>query len=110
MIIIWAKISDIFGRKQATLATSLIFVAFSAGCGASQTITQLIVNRVFQGIGAAGCVSMALTVAYEMVPKGRYPSVAAQLATASAVGSLAGPIIGGGVAEKASWRWVFLLK
>ena len=53
---------------------------------------------------------MALTIAYEMVPKGRYPSIAAQLATASALGSLAGPVIGGGVAEKASWRWVFLLK
>ncbi len=110
MIITWAKISDIFGRKQATLATTLIFVAFSTGCGVSQTMTQLIVNRVFQGIGAAGCVSMALTVAYEMVPKGRYPSVAAQLATASALGSLVGPVIGGGIAEKATWRWVFLLK
>ena len=110
MIIIWAKISDIFGRKQATLATTFIFVAFSTGCAVSQTMTQLIVNRVFQGIGAAGCVSMALTIAYEMVPKRRYPSIAAQLATATALGSLAGPIIGGAVAEKASWRWVFLLK
>ncbi|KAF6221940.1 hypothetical protein HO133_001908 [Letharia lupina] len=109
MIIIWGKISDIFGRKQATLATTLIFIMFSAGCGASQTMTQLIVNRVFQGIGAAGCVSMALTIAYEMVPKSQYPSIAAQLATASALGSLAGPVIGGGVAEKATWRWVFLL-
>lgn len=109
MIIIWAKISDIFGRKPATLATTLIFIMFSAGCGASQTMIQLIVNRVFQGIGAAGCVSMALTIAYEMVPKSQYPSIAAQLATASALGSLAGPVIGGGVAEKATWRWVFLL-
>ena len=110
MIIIWAKISDIFGRKQATLATTLIFIVFSAGCGASQTMVGLIVNRVFQGIGAAGCVSMALTIAYEMVPKSQYPSIAAQLATASALGSLTGPIIGGGVAEKGTWRWVFLLK
>lgn len=82
----------------------------SAGCGVSQTMIQLIVSRVFQGIEAAGCVSMALTIAYEMVPKSNYPSIAAQLATASALGNLAGPVIGGGVAEKATWRWVFLLK
>ncbi|CAF9905284.1 MAG: hypothetical protein ALECFALPRED_000206 [Alectoria fallacina] len=44
-----------------------------------------------------------------MVPKSQYPSIAAQLATASALSSLAGPVIGGGVAEKATWRWVFLL-
>jgi MFS family permease len=41
MIIIWAKISDIFGRKSAAIATMTIFVLFSAGCGAAQTMTQL---------------------------------------------------------------------
>jgi MFS family permease len=41
MIIIWSKLSDIFGRKPAILATLSIFTAFSAGCGAAQTMTQL---------------------------------------------------------------------
>ena len=40
-LIIWAKLSDIFGRKLfATLAAS-IFIIFSGACGAAQTITQL---------------------------------------------------------------------
>ena len=73
-------------------------------------MTQLIVNRVFHGIGAACCASMALTIAYKMVPKSHYPSIAAQLATANALSSLAGPVIGGGVAENTTWRGVFLLK
>ncbi len=109
MLIIWAKFSDIFGRKQAVMATMMIFVLFSAGCGASQTMSQLIVNRAFQGIGAAGCVSMALVIAYEMVPKERYPAIAAEIAAATALGSLVGPLIGGGISEKTTWRWVFLL-
>lgn len=109
MIIIWAKCSDIFGRKQSIIATMLIFVVFSGGCGASQTISQLIINRAFQGIGAAGCVSIALTIAYEMVPKEKYPAVAAELAAATALGSLVGPLIGGGISERSTWRWVFLL-
>ena len=109
MIIIWAKISDIFGRKQATMATMFIFVVFSAGCGASRTMTQLIINRAFQGIGAAGCVSMALVIAYEMVPKEQYPAIAAEIAAATALGSLVGPLIGGGVSERSTWRWAFLL-
>jgi MFS family permease len=41
MLIIWAKLSDIFGRKPAIIATMAIFVAFSGGCGASQTMDQL---------------------------------------------------------------------
>ncbi|KAI9788799.1 MAG: hypothetical protein M1816_006580 [Peltula sp. TS41687] len=109
MIIIWAKLSDIFGRKQAIMATVIIFVVFSGGCGASQTMNQLIINRALQGIGAAGCVSMALVVAYEMVPKEQYPAIAAEIAAATALGSLVGPLIGGGISEKSTWRWVFLL-
>lgn len=109
MIIIWAKFSDIFGRKQATMATMLVFVVFSGGCGASQTISQLIINRAFQGIGAAGCVSMALLLAYEMVPKEKYPAIAAEIAAGTALGSLVGPLIGGGISERSTWRWVFLL-
>ena len=108
-IILWAKCSDIFGRKGAIMTTMLIFVAFSGGCGASQTMTQLIANRAFQGIGAAGCWSMALVIAYEMVPKEKYPATAAKLGAATALGSLIGPLIGGGISERSTWRWAFLL-
>ncbi|PVI01633.1 MFS general substrate transporter [Periconia macrospinosa] len=108
MIIIWAKLSDIFGRKWPMITTVAIFVAFSGGCGAAQSMDQLIICRVFQGIGAAGCSSLALTIAYEMVPKDKYPVQAAQLAGATAFGSLVGPLIGGGASQNAEWRWVFL--
>ena len=108
-LIIWTKISDISGRKPTIIASLLIFVVFSGGCGASQTMAQLITNRVFQGIGAAGCVSVALVIGYEMVPKKQYPAMAAKIASASALGSLVGPLIGGGVSERSTWRWVFLL-
>ena len=109
MLIIWAKFSDIFGRKPAIIATLLVFVLFSAGCGASQNMSQLIINRAFQGIGAAGCVSMTLVIGYEMIPKENYPALAAKIAAATALGSLVGPLIGGIISEKSTWRWVFLL-
>ena len=40
-IIIWAKLSDIFGRKHTLAACLLIFTAFSGGCGGAQTMNQL---------------------------------------------------------------------
>lgn len=107
MIIIWAKFTDIFGRKQAIMAAMFIFVVLSGGCGASQNISQLVINQAFQGIGAAGCVSMALVIAYEMVPKEKYPVGAAELAAATALGSLVGPLIGSGISERSTWRWGF---
>lgn len=74
------------------------------------SLPSRIVNRAFQGIGAAGGVSMALVVAYEMASAEQYPGIAAQIGAAVALGSLAGPLIGGGVSEKSTWRWIFLFK
>ncbi|KAF7899396.1 hypothetical protein EAE99_012317 [Botrytis elliptica] len=109
LLIIWAKISDIYGRKPAMIISMLIFTVFSGGCGAAHTMMQLIVCRVFQGVGAAGAVSLALVAAYEMVPKDKYPLQAALIGSAIALGSLVGPLIGGGVSEHSTWRWVFLI-
>lgn len=41
VLIIFAKFSDIFGRKPIFLLSTAIFIIFSAGCAAAQTLTQL---------------------------------------------------------------------
>jgi MFS family permease len=69
-----------------------------------------IIFRAFQGIGAAGCVSLGLTIAYEMAPQKEYPKYAAIISSVSALGSLVGPLIGGGFSENVSWRWIFIIK
>jgi MFS family permease len=46
MIIIWAKLSDILGRKPIALAAMAIFTIFSGACGAAQTMTQLYVSSL----------------------------------------------------------------
>ena len=104
MIITWPKLSDILGWKEATMATIIVFVVFSGGCAASHTMNQLSINRALQGVGAAGCVSMALTIAYDMVPKEQYSAIAAEIATATALRSLVVPLIGGGISERSTWR------
>lgn len=38
---IWTKVSDIVGRKLTTLASLVILLAFSIGCGCAQTVDQL---------------------------------------------------------------------
>jgi MFS family permease len=40
-LIIWANLSDVFGRKLTFAAANVIFLAFSAGCGAAQSMSQL---------------------------------------------------------------------
>ncbi|PQE07474.1 major facilitator superfamily transporter protein [Rutstroemia sp. NJR-2017a BBW] len=43
-LIIWAKLGDIFGGKPMLMTSMVIFMAFSGGCGAAQTMTQLCVH------------------------------------------------------------------
>jgi MFS family permease len=44
MMVVWAKLSDVAGRKNALMVSLLLFSAFSAGCGVAQTLTQLFVQ------------------------------------------------------------------
>lgn len=69
-----------------------------------------VVCRAFQGVGAAGCISLAIVMIYEMVPASKYPLFMAIQSLANALGSLCGPLIGGGVSEYSTWRWAFLIK
>lgn len=50
----FTRISDVIGRRNAFVASYLLFLAFSLGCGFAQTLDQLIVFRTMQGIGGSG--------------------------------------------------------
>src|SRR3954466_12673496 len=51
---VWGKSGDLYGRKHMYLASVAVFVAGSALSGAAQSMAQLIVFRVVQGLGAGG--------------------------------------------------------
>ncbi|EFY95048.1 MFS transporter [Metarhizium robertsii] len=79
VIIIFAKFSDIFGRKPIFLLSTATFIIFSAACSAAQTLTQLIVFRAFQGIGGGGCFSLCTIMVFDLVPPENVPIAAPAL-------------------------------
>lgn len=108
-LIIFAKLSDIFGRKLLFCIALLIFTIFSAACGAAQNITQLIVFRAFQGMGGGGCFSVPTAICLELVPKDKYAALTSFISLVFSSSMIAGPIVGGAIAKNTTWRWVFLL-
>ncbi|KAL8710580.1 MAG: hypothetical protein Q9220_004804 [cf. Caloplaca sp. 1 TL-2023] len=108
-LIILSKLSDIFGRKPLIVFAILIFVAFSAGCGAAKTLNQLIILRAFQGIGGGGIYTLVFVIAGEIVPLVKFAGIAATLSLTFAVSSALGPILGGLICDHSTWRWVFYL-
>ncbi len=107
MVPIAGKLSDLFGRKTLYLIGMTIFIAGSALCGAAQSIGQLILFRAIQGIGA-GCVqptvSALLADIFPPEQRGRWQGVNGAIWGLS---SVLGPVLGGYLAEHASWRWIF---
>ncbi|KAF2230324.1 MFS general substrate transporter [Viridothelium virens] len=109
VLIVFAKLSDIFGRKTLLLVAIFLFVVFSAACGAAQTIQQLIVFRAFQGVGGAGNYSLCSVIFFELVPEEKYAKYTSSVSVVYSLSLLLGPIFGGAISQSSTWRWVFLL-
>lgn len=104
---LYGKVSDLYGRKPLFLGAITVFVIGSLAAGASQTMTQLIVSRAVQGVGAGGLLAMAQTILGDVVSpreRGRYIGY---FGAVFAVSSVIGPLLGGFFVDSLSWRWVF---
>ncbi|SPJ85735.1 related to multidrug transporter [Fusarium torulosum] len=108
-LVIYAKLSDVFGKKTMLLLALLIFTVFSGLCGAANNIIDLIILRAFQGIGASGIYAMILAIAPSLVPIGQYAKYMGIMSTVFITASVLGPILGGVISQHSTWRWVFLL-
>lgn len=109
VIVIFAKLSDVFGRKLVLVGCIVGFTIFSGGCAAAQTIEQLIILRAFQGLGAGGCFTLSATVLLESVHPAQYGSSVAKTGLAVILAMVLGPILGGAISEHTTWRWIFLI-
>jgi MFS family permease len=108
-LIIWAKLSDIYGRKLFIIVAVSIFVIFSALCGAAQTALQLIIFRAFQGLGGSGMYSITMTIFFDLVPPELYATYVSSVSVFFGLAMLLGPVIGGGITNDTTWRWIFLI-
>jgi len=68
------------------------------------------VFRAFQGLGGSGIYAMSTVIASEMVPPEKFGMYMGIISAVFALSSILGPVLGGVISGKATWRWVFLLK
>jgi MFS family permease len=104
---LWGRASDILGRKRLYLAGVTLFLVGSALCGAAGSMAFLIFARAFQGLGAGAIMPLTLTSIGEMYSLQERAKVQAFVSGVWGVSALIGPLVGGVLAEHASWRWVF---
>ena len=104
-----AALGDRFGRRRTFTVGLALFVAASATCALAPDAGFLIAARAVQGAGAALLVPNALAlVSAAFAPERRGQALGIpQGITGLAV--VAGPVIGGAVAQGIDWEWIFWL-
>ena len=107
LFIFGGRVGDIFGRKRALIAGSLLFGVASLACGFAPTVEILVICRVLQGAGAALIYPSAIAVISNAFPEERRAWAVGMVYGLAAVGTAIGPFYGGAIAELATWRLLF---
>lgn len=106
---IFGKLSDLYGRKLFLLGGVVVFLIGSALCGSAQSMTDLVIFRGFQGIGAGCTQAMAFTTIADVFPPSQRGRVSGIFGAVFGLSSVIGPTVGGFLTDGPGWRWVFLV-
>jgi EmrB/QacA subfamily drug resistance transporter len=120
MIPIVGKLSDQFGRKWFLLSGTVLFLLGSTLAGTAQSMSQLIIFRGVQGLGAGIGIALIATVIADLFPPAERAKWMALFGVVYGFSNLFGPTLGGWltehgpllgsvVTENSRWRWVFYI-
>jgi MFS family permease len=100
-----AALSEIFGRRELYVTSIVFFLVGSIVCGAAHSYTTFLAGRVLQGVGGAGNASITLMIYADIVPLRQRPKYLNFNNLPWAIGTTMGPLIGGLLVQKSTWRW-----
>lgn len=103
------RLSDIYGRRRFLIAGMAVFTVGSMLVGLSASMTQVVAFRAVQGVGGGIVMTCCYVSIADLFPPGDRGKYHGLIGAAYGVASVAGPILGGFVAERLSWHWAFIL-
>ena len=107
LILTGAALGDRYGRRRMLTIGLLVFTASSAAGALSHTLTQLVVARTFQGLGAALLMPLTLTLLSQAFPPERRTAALGMWSSIAGMGVALGPLLGGVLVETLDWHWIF---
>jgi len=105
--LLYAKFYCFFNVKWVFMSALGIFELGSIICAVSNDSNTFIAGRAVAGLGGAGLFSGATAIVVLVAPLATRPVVNGMIGAIFGVCSILGPLIGGILAEKSTWRWCF---
>lgn len=106
---VWGRLADVYGRRRPYMVAIGLFLLGSTLCGVATSMTQLIVFRAVQGIGAGGMLPLGMVILGDLFSLQERARAQALFAGVWGIASIAGPLLGALLTERASWRWIFFM-
>lgn len=106
-VLIYGKLSDLFGRKPILTFGIIVFLIGSILSGFAESMTMLIVFRFIQGFGAGAVTPIATTIVGDIYTKEERARIQGYLSSVWGISAISGPALGGLLVEYVSWRSVF---
>ncbi|KAJ7323828.1 MFS general substrate transporter [Mycena albidolilacea] len=103
----WGPLSELYGRLLVLQISNIWFLVFNTICGFAKTPTQLLVFRFLAGFGGAAPQSIGGAIIGDMWSPDERAIAMSLYSIAPLVGPSTGPLVGGWIAEKSNWHWVF---
>ncbi|KAL0948956.1 hypothetical protein HGRIS_009061 [Hohenbuehelia grisea] len=103
----WGPLSELIGRLPVILSSNLWFLIFNTACSFSKTPTQMLVFRFLAGFGGAAPQSIGGGIVGDLWSPAERAMAMSIYSIAPLVGPSTGPFVGGWIAQKADWHWVF---
>ncbi|KAM0330690.1 hypothetical protein ACHAQA_003642 [Verticillium albo-atrum] len=104
--LLWAPLSEMFGRQILFFTTYAALTAFNVGCAVSQNSWSLLICRFLAGCFGSSPLTNAGGVVADLFPASQRGLAMAVFSAAPFLGPALGPIVGGFLGAEAGWRWV----
>jgi multidrug resistance protein len=106
-VLIYGKLSDLFGRKPILFFGIIIFLIGSILCGFADSMKMLIIFRLIQGFGAGAVMPIVTTIVGDIYTKEERAKIQGYLSSVWGISAVVGPAIGGFLVQYSSWHYVF---
>jgi MFS family permease len=106
---LYGKLSDIRGRRTMLLIAIGVYAAGSLWCAMSSSMLALICGRALQGLGGGGLMPLVQTIIGDVASPRDRPRYQAYTSSTFIVSTVAGPLVGGFIAQHFHWSWIFWL-